>query len=120
MYNTFHITIFTLSFFLLAMLSTAYAEYYCSGALSHVSIAQNGRVSVTSTEIFPDGQGRDVCNLYTPFKGVETATCRGWLAMLMAAQLSKKSVTLCYTDTYSCSTQPTWDSASAPWAIDAD
>ena len=120
MANKFKLILSAALTLLLVSLSTAYAEYYCSGAVSHVSIAQNGRVSVISTEIFPDGEGRDVCNLYTPFKGVQTATCRGWLAILMAAQISKEPVTLCYIDTYTCSTQPTWDSASVPWAINAD
>lgn len=81
--------------FSLAPLSSAHA-YACQGKVSRVAVSQNGRVSVISTEMFPDGQGRDVCNLYMESKGVQPAVCRGWLAVLMAAQVSNRTVTIQY------------------------
>lgn len=108
------------SLLLLAPLSSAHA-YACQGKVSRVAVSQNGRISVISTEMFPDGQGRDVCNLYTESKGVQPAVCRGWLAMLMAAQVSNRTVTIQYADnTYSCSSLPTWENALAPWAVYGD
>ncbi|XOF35202.1 MAG: hypothetical protein ACL93V_07930 [Candidatus Electrothrix sp. YB6] len=106
---------------MLAPLTVVHASFQCDGSVSRVGIAQTGRVSVVSTALFPDGEGRDVCNLYTPFKGVSVSTCRGWLGILMVAQVSNRSVSIQYTnDAYSCSTLPTWENALAPWAIYAN
>lgn len=104
---------------LISIVSTsAHASYTCTGTVSNIAVAGSGRVSIVSTAIYGGSQGRDVCNLYTDFQGVSSATCKGWLAVLLTAQMSGRTVSIQYADsTYSCTTHPAWDSALAPWAL---
>ena len=103
--------------FLLIFSGKAYG-LSCTGKVSNISIAQDGRVSVISPEIYPDGNGKDVCNTDIPFRGISLSVCRGWLGLLMAAKASNRTVTIQYTDsTYSCSTFPNWENALAPISV---
>ena len=103
--------------FLLISSGEAYA-LACTGKVYNISVTQSGRVSVISPEIYPDGNGKDICNTETPFKGVSLTVCRSWLAILMTAKVSNRTVTVQYPDsTYSCSTFPNWENALAPFSI---
>lgn len=92
----------------------------CTGTLTSINLSATGRVSITGT-IYSDLQGRDVCNLNAPYSGtVPTSVCRGWLSNLLMASATGKRVTIQYTNSNTCSSQPTWDTAPAPWAVIVD
>ena len=89
----------------------------CNGTLTSINLSATGRVSITGT-IYPDLQGRDVCNLNIPYNAtIPTSVCRGWLANLLMAHASGRRVTIQYPNSNNCSSQPVWDNAPTPHAI---
>jgi hypothetical protein len=100
-----------------ALAGTAHAEYNCVGHVEQIATRGGGGVSLISTEMFGDGNGRDICSLQADWKGVTPSTCRGWVAQALAAKSSGSTLRIQYTDAYTCPSQPVWSSASSPWAI---
>lgn len=94
------------------------ASYTCVGKMDHFQITASGYVQVTSNEVYGDNIGRAVCNITASWKNVTTQTCKAWVAMLLAAEKSNTIVRIQYRDSLSCTTQPTWGDAEAPWVID--
>ena len=101
----------------LSLAETAHADYNCIGHVEQIATRGGGGVSLISTEMFGDGQGRDICSLQADWKGVTPSTCRGWLAQALAAKSSGSILRLQYVDGYTCPSQPQWTGASSPYAI---
>jgi hypothetical protein len=94
------------------------ASYICTGKIDHFQVTASGGVQVTSESIFNDGVGRAVCYLTQVWKGVSPESCKTWVAMILAAEATGTVIRIQYQDELTCTTQPTWASASSPWMVD--
>lgn len=95
----------------------SYSAYQCEGLVESLNQNRNGEISLVSSEIYGDSDGRRICSLTETFDGVTAEVCRGWLPKLLAAKVSKTRITVQYNDSNTCATQPTWSGASAPYAF---
>ncbi|MFN3014561.1 hypothetical protein ACK1CN_01355 [Vibrio coralliilyticus] len=92
---------------LLALISTnALAAYTCSGYVKGVSIeAKTGDVIVE--QIGPLKWPR-MCKVDNEHDGISADACKAVYSTLLAAQTSKKQVTLWFNDSKSCTEQVEW------------
>ena len=101
------VTIFVLS-------TAAEAATECDGTVSQVIHDTPGGITIVPS--FKGGYIQ-VCNTITVWKGVPVDVCKSWLAMLLTAQVSKSSIRIYYTDTFTCNTMATFGDAPSPWFI---
>jgi hypothetical protein len=101
-----------------ASLSTdAFANYYCSGAVSYLGVDRNGSVFVAlenSTKIHA------ICNMITQ-DGYLMApvACKTAYAALLSAKISARSIRLYYEDNgYSCNTIPDWSGIPSTYFVE--
>ncbi len=98
--------------------NAAYAAYSCTGKIDSINQPNSGGISIMSYSLYGDPQGRTICFLTQEYKGVNTETCKGWLAKLLSFEARGKDITVQYNDSRSsCTNQPAWGAASVPWAL---
>jgi hypothetical protein len=95
----------------------AKAEVTCTGRIDRIVTSATGRVSLIATEVFGDGNGRDICNLSTVSNGISISTCQGWLANVLSAKAASGTISIQYAAATTCTSVAAWDSAPAPWAL---
>ena len=100
-----------------AVVDPAWADVTCTGHIDRVATSATGRVSIIATELFGDGNGRDICNVGNASNGIGVTTCQSWLAKVLAAKTAGGTISIQYTNGSLCSAIPAWDGAYAPWAI---
>lgn len=84
----------------------AWATYQCDGLLQSVALNPNGLLTVNSA----DGglNAAYVCQIGSTYNGVSSDACKAIYAMLMQAWAMGKVVSWNYSDSYTCSTRPSW------------
>lgn len=92
-------------------------DYFCIGTIDQIATRASGGIAIISEEMYGDLAGRDICSLIVDWKGVAPDTCKSWLTKALMAQVSGKKLFIQYVDGLTCPTQPTWSSASSPFAI---
>ena len=98
--------------------NSAHAAYTCTGKIDAINQGHDGSVSITSTAMYGNSQGRKICDLSIEWNGVSPDTCKGWLSKLLSHEARSEEITLQYNDANTaCSDQPAWSSASKPWAL---
>ena len=94
------------------------AQYTCTGKIERINQGYNGNISVVSSSIYGDTQGRTICSLNAERNGVSIETCKGWLSKLLSHEARGVNITIQYNDaTTSCDAQPAWSAAGNPWAL---
>jgi len=91
--------------------------YTCLGEIDNLNQNRDGTISLISQEIFTNTAGRKICSLNEEWKLVSPEVCKGCLSKLLMVKASGKKVKIQYVDNYTCSSQPTWESASSPMAF---
>ncbi|AWF81089.1 hypothetical protein BTJ40_09835 [Microbulbifer sp. A4B17] len=102
----------------LLLAGNANAYVNCDGVVTNFQVNAEGTLQVTSEEIWGDDKGRKICSVEGGETGVGTSTCNAWLSIILSAKLSQTIVRVQYPDGVTCSTIPTWESATTPHMID--
>jgi hypothetical protein len=100
------VVVAVMSFALALTAVPAYANYLCQGTMNFVSTGNSGDVVVNVP-----GQSTQVvlCNLSSSTSNGFTAdSCKNAYATLLSAKLSGQTAILFFSDSLSCSTQPSW------------
>lgn len=98
--------------------SAASSAYQCQGMIETINQGRDGAISVVSTELFGDSEGRRICYLTDTWKEVSPEVCMGWLSKLLSVKATGTKMTVQYNDSgIACSGQATWDGAESPWAL---
>ena len=104
------------------LLSIAFSNlafgYACEGKVDNLQVAANGVVQIMSVALYGDSAGRSICNVSSTWKGVTTESCKTWISMILVSQSTDTNISIVYDDGLSCSTQPTWGNANAPFLLD--
>jgi hypothetical protein len=90
---------------------SANAAFQCNAQTLSVLVYSDGTVNILHSG---RGDYTNVCNLNIVYKGVPTATCAMWTAMLLQAKRNNTLLQFYYDGTGACSTLPTYSSAPAP------
>jgi hypothetical protein len=91
---------------------TARAEAYCTAIVTQAYTDASGHVTIYAPW---RNDWTTLCNLNSPWKGVEPATCFGWFSVVNTAIVNGKSIKLFYADAQTnCATMPTYGYAPAP------
>ena len=85
---------------------------------NEIQVAANGVVQIMSVALYGDSAGRSICNVSSTWKGVTTESCKTWISMILVSQSTDTNISIVYDDGLSCSTQPTWGNANAPFLLD--
>ena len=89
----------------LLCMSTAQANYWCTGKVTGISVSKTGSVFVSTDQGFSSVA---VCTIGTTGNGVSPELCRNIYATLLTAYLTDKSVTFAFDDALTCSNHPAW------------
>lgn len=106
----------SLMFFGVLISSNSYANL-CTGKLDNIILAQNGRISIKSMELYQDDNARDICRLDAAWNGVHVEMCKAWLSALMISYTAGKDIRIYYPGTLTCPNVGTWESAVSPNSI---
>lgn len=95
------------------------ASLECIGKVERIYNHADGRMAISSTEIFGNTDGRDVCNLTASWKGISPEVCKTWLSQLLTSYAASKNLRIVYWDSLynQCSGQATWANAEAAGTI---
>lgn len=85
----------------------AWANYFCSGTITDVSLTPSGSVFFNSDSNL-GLQWQAVCTLGTTQNGVSPDACKAIYATLLTAKTSGKTVEFGFSDALSCTGHPAW------------
>ncbi len=92
-------------------INTARADFYCETTVIRALVYADGTVNVLTTA---RGDYTFVCNVSTPWKGVDVTTCAAWLSVLQSVKRRNGLAILYYTGAGTCATLPTYALSPAP------
>jgi hypothetical protein len=104
------------SILLLALSSTlsvspAHADFVCETPIIRLLVYADGGVNLLTTA---RGDYTVICNLSTPWKGVDVTSCAAWVSILQSIKRRNGIAVVYYGGTGSCATLPTYGAAPAP------
>jgi hypothetical protein len=92
------------------------ANYFCTGNLNWVSMGADGTVWVAGPGGLPNAV--NLCNVNTTASNnVQPQVCKSWYALLLAADLAGQQVGIDFSDSLTCSTQPTWTGPASVYHV---
>ena len=89
----------------LLCMSTAHANYWCTGKVTGLAISKTGLVTVSGIQGL---NAAVLCVIGSTANGVSPELCRTIYATLLTAYLTDKPVTFAYDDALTCSSHPSW------------
>lgn len=94
-------------------------NYFCTGTITWLSMASDGTVFVGGPGGVPVAV--HLCNINTTdTNGIGAQTCKSYYATLLAARLSGAQVSIDFSDSLSCSTQPAWGATVSLYHLHQD
>ncbi|MEO9599791.1 hypothetical protein [Parasphingorhabdus sp.] len=96
--------------------SSANANAFCSGTVTHTLTYVNGGVMIRSTW---RNNWTQICNVKEEWKGVTPEVCYIWFSHASSAVTENKPLTVHYLglDQAECATMPTYGGAPAPYYV---
>jgi hypothetical protein len=101
----------TLALSTMSILSHAGSAHWCTGTIEHTYLDKTGGLFIAATFL---QNHTKICDLNGMWKDVDAEICKGWMSQVLAAKLSKTTVTMFYPDITACNEIPTYGNAPSP------